>query len=1059
MRESNNNTREVKIYHLRTTYKKYTNFIINFQKHIERLYHEMIITINARNMALQQLNDLIKNMIAIFNENVKRIYRESDTEIIESDEKCFMPDDIYNDSDEYEKIYEPNQTEEILKTRSVSDLEELIDKNIAYKNYQKTMNMMGLLNNTQKEDPFENIKEKLLEIGSSKGFYSISDFLEIYIGEHYMYLIDESNKDTFNAYNRVFVPVGYTIDDMIPQYSKRIIVKPCDIDCDVLIENSLSICLQIDGESITIEGYIAHNPLNIYTRTSQINSKFIFNKKNKIEAILREYNHGIDKNFEIKYMRFINENSYFIYSPKEFVNRMINHYHKYIIMGNRDITVLMNEFIKSDLTNMYTMINLLLMGSRHHTKYASALFKLLTEKKINGQLLCDIIHSNLSYFGQAKLKKGISLIREELLRLKNLNIEEVSIEKKIASMDNMPESVKKYIMEKINEMKNGENVYKLQMAIDGLIKFPWKSNSSNYEYAMIRKSMSSSRDYIQNVAKKLDESVYGHENGKKILIELVGKWIQNPDSTGQVIGLVGPPGVGKTLLAKSISNALGIPFSIVGLGGISDSSDLIGHNFTYTGAQYGMIIRQMIQAGNWRCVMFFDEVDKVGKRNDTNEIYNTLIHITDPNMNKNFQDRFYSSSIDFDLSGVLIVFSYNNSDKLDPILLDRIKEIHISSYSIQEKIKIAQGYMMKELCTNIGFNRDKIHFDDSTIRYIIEKYTLEAGVRELRRKMEQILLKTNIDRIYMRGPFRNMMINYYEISNNVKKNKIFELEMEESDQKDSNIGISSYVTYKKSNIENMIDQNTLNKIFNMEIDEKLIIDKDLIHRYLDKPTLTFDEIHKRDIIGVINGLYATTVGMGGIVPIQISKSYISDCNDGINMRLRLTGNQQAIMKESVICAFTTAVNLINKTISDSLTNNYPNGFHIHAPDASTPKDGPSAGCAYATAFVSILLGKKINREIAMTGEIELTGKINKIGGLDAKLNGAKRAGVKKVFICEENRDDYLEIKKKSPELFDDSFKVEIITHIIDIVTNPEIILGVTLDDFDKDMLCEYGMKI
>ena len=160
---------------------------------------------------------------------------------------------------------------------------------------------------------------------------------------------------------------------------------------------------------------------------------------------------------------------------------------------------------------------------------------------------------------------------------------------------------------------------------------------------------------------------------------------------------------------------------------MSDSADLIGHSFTYSGAQYGMIVRQMIKAGNWRSVMFFDEVDKVSKRNDTNEIYNTLIHITDPNMNQHFQDRFYSSSIEFDLSGVLIVFSYNDSSKLDPILLDRIKEIHIPPYSVQEKISIVQDYVLKELCENIGFDRNKIHIDNEIVRYVTEKYTLEAG--------------------------------------------------------------------------------------------------------------------------------------------------------------------------------------------------------------------------------------------------------------------------------------------------------------------------------------------
>ena len=395
---------------------------------------------------------------------------------------------------------------------------------------------------------------------------------------------------------------------------------------------------------------------------------------------------------------------------------------------------------------------------------------------------------------------------------------------------------------------------------------------------------------------------------------------------------------------------------------------------------------------------------------------------------------------------------------LTPFLLDRIKEIPISAYSVHEKITIAQGYVMKELCENIGFTRDKIHFDDATIRYIVEKYTLEAGVRELRRKIEQILLKLNIDRFYMREPFKELMTKRYE-SEGLKKgkrgNKILEID-DLSDDKKS--GLASYVSYKKSAVENLLDQDTLNKIFNLEFDDKVNITLDLVHKYLDKPIIMVEEIHKNDFVGVINGLYATNIGMGGIVPIQIYKNYIGDCHDGTNLKLKLTGNQKQVMRESVVCALTTAVNLLNKDIISNIASNFPHGFHIHAPDGGTPKDGPSAGCAFTTAFISVLLGKKVNRQIAMTGEIELTGKVSKIGGLEAKLNGAKRAGVKKVFICDENKEDYETIKKKSPELFDDTFSVEIISHIIELVSNPEVILGVTDSDFDKDLLNDNRKK-
>jgi len=415
-------------------------------------------------------------------------------------------------------------------------------------------------------------------------------------------------------------------------------------------------------------------------------------------------------------------------------------------------------------------------------------------------------------------------------------------------------------------------------------------------------------------------------------------------------------------------------------------------------------------------------------------------------MNQHFQDRFYSSSIEFDLSGVLIVFSYNDSAKLDPILLDRIKEINISPYTVTEKISIAQDYILNELCLNVGIDRSKIYFADSIIRSIIEDYTIEAGVRELRRKLEQILLKLNIDRFYMRGPFIQIMKKKYI--------EIYNYDPFVTNEQGPTTGLKSYLEHNKTVFEDSLGDNIINKIYNLEYDDKLVITEDLVKRYLENPTITIDRIHQQNTIGVINGLYATSVGIGGIVPIQIYKNYISSSNDKNKLKLKITGNQKKVMKESVMCALTAAINLLNETTKTKIINKYPNGFHIHAGDGGTPKDGPSAGCAFATAFVSILLNKEINRKIAMTGEIQLTGKISKIGGLDAKLAGAKKSGVECVYICSANKDDYEKIRANNPEMFDNNFQIKIVEHIIDIVTDPNVIIDVKDSDFDQIALLE-----
>ena len=1043
---------------LKNEYKKYTKYIIQHETHIDRLYNDWVIDINTRNSIFHKLDSLIKSMMKTYNTNL--IIRMQN-----------------------------NQNNQILENNIASD----IPDNKLYHDLREGMTLVQQIERIDvPSNPFSETAADLITLSKHYGISSMSLFLKIYLNANPKYLFNAELTDKFEIYDKIFVPYGLKIMRTYNAISSFTVKKTLS-DFEGLINNTCKIIINLEAISLKVVyyGYIVCDRLNTYIRTSQVCSKFIFDIKTQTKRILKSQYPDINDFFFNKHSKLFTGSIYLLNSPEEIAAIVADDYQNYHMTVNKNFNMIIKDFINNDIQSMHKIIMLFLLGNDTNINTAGLLFNLLKDKKIEGENVAEIIYHNLSYFAQVKLKKVLYSIKNEIARIKTLTSDDISIDKRLAALSNMPDNVKGFILEKMNEAKTGENNYKLQAAINGLMQFPWKPKRQPNEYVEIGKSIFKSRDYLKNVAKKIDETVYGHEHSKKILLELVGKWIRNPESTGQVIGLVGPPGVGKTLLAKSISAALNIPLAIVGLGGMNDAADLIGHSFTYSGAQYGMIVRQMIKAGSWRCVMFFDEVDKVSKRNDTNEIYNTLIHITDPNMNQHFQDRFYSSSIEFDLSGVLVVFSYNDSEKLDPILLDRIQEIQISAYSTQEKISIAQKYIINELCKNIGFNRDKITFHDSTIKFIIEQYTSEAGVRSLRRKLEQILLKLNLDRIYLSGPFKEIVKKKYHDNQQLDM-----LEWNDSDPMDdlmpvgvdnqSNLidnqtlnptdnqtlnsidnqslnsiseapGLTKYITPQPNKIEELLSHDNLNQIFNMELGYTLTITDQLVRTYLDKPLMTMEEIHKNNLVGVINGLYATPIGIGGIVPIQIYKNYIGDSHDQeSNLKLKITGNQKQVMKESVICALTVAINVLNENVKKQIFSKFPHGFHIHAPDGGTPKDGPSAGCAFATAFVSILLDKKINRRIAMTGEIELTGKISKIGGLDAKLHGAKKAGVSIVYISKENFDDYQTIRKKHSDLFvDNSFKVEVVEHIMDIITKPNVIVGVDNADFDQTMIAEY----
>ena len=478
--------------------------------------------------------------------------------------------------------------------------------------------------------------------------------------------------------------------------------------------------------------------------------------------------------------------------------------------------------------------------------------------------------------------------------------------------------------------------------------------------------------FLNNLTDLMDSAVYGHDNAKKQIVNLMAQQIRNPSCQGGVIALYGAPGVGKTeLIKKGIAKAMDKPFIFISLGGAQDSSFLEGHSFTYEGSIYGRIAQALIDAKCMNPIIYFDELDKVSESHRGEEIINLLIHLIDPVQNKLFRDKYFYD-IDLDLSKVTFIFSFNDPSKINYILRDRITMIETKYLTNDMKLHITKNYLLKEICKDVGINENDVIIMDEIITDIINNYTNEGGVRKLKEHLYRIVRELN-----------------------------------------------------KANL-------TKSKIGNQFIKFPLNLSQELYYElYKSKPKYIHLTVHKEDGIATVNGLWANSLGQGGVLPIELVLIPSKDV-----MSVKATGSLGDVIKESIEVALSVAWNKL-----DEETKNYwmtkwsktPECFHIHCPDGSTGKEGPSAGAAMTLAFYSRLINKKVNHLVAMTGEINLREEITEIGGLDEKLNAAKRGGATRALVPYNNKIDLENVIKNNPKLIDDKFEVLLVSSFDEVI--------------------------
>ena len=544
---------------------------------------------------------------------------------------------------------------------------------------------------------------------------------------------------------------------------------------------------------------------------------------------------------------------------------------------------------------------------------------LQTEKRIRGRVKRQMEKTQREYY----LNEQMKAIQKELGKEgEDGGDDTAELEKKLESLK-LPKDVKEKAKSEFKKLKQmspmSAEATVVRNYLDWIVSIPWSKKSR------FNKPIKYSEDV-------LDNDHYGLEKVKERIIEYIAVQKRTKKLKGPILCLVGPPGVGKTSLGKSIAQSTGREFVRVSLGGVRDEAEIRGHRRTYIGSLPGRIIQSMKKVTTKNPLFLLDEIDKLGSdyRGDPSA---ALLEVLDPEQNDKFNDHYLE--VDYDLSDVMFITTANTLN-IPPALMDRMEIIRIAGYTENEKLEISKKHLLPKVYKQHGLSEREISIDESALLETIRRYTKESGVRSLERELSKIARKAT----------KKLVSN---------------------ESKD------------------------------------LKVTKDNISDYLGVYKYRYGEAERDDQIGIVTGLAWTEYG-GELLTIE-----------GAMMpgkgRMTVTGNLKDVMKESISAAASyVRSNATKYGIKPPLFDK--RDIHVHVPEGATPKDGPSAGVAMATAIISLMTQVPVRKDVAMTGEITLRGRVLPIGGLKEKLLAAARGGIKTVFIPEENKKDLSEISEE-----------------------------------------------
>ena len=560
------------------------------------------------------------------------------------------------------------------------------------------------------------------------------------------------------------------------------------------------------------------------------------------------------------------------------------------------------------------------------------------EQDISSKVKSQMNQNQREYY----LREQLRVIQEELGGVDELEEELDNFRKQLDELE-LEEKTREKVEKEINRFSkmqpSSAEATVSRNYIETILSLPWNKESGD------------NIDLIK-AEEILNEDHYGLEKVKERVLEYLAVIQLSESLKGPILCLVGPPGVGKTSIARSIARSIGREFVRMSLGGVRDEAEIRGHRRTYIGAIPGRIISAIKDTGVKNPVFLFDEVDKIGA-DYKGDPASALLEVLDPEQNKDFTDHYLE--VPFDLSKVMFITTANSTSTIPGPLLDRMEVIDVSGYTEEDKVQIAQKYLVPKQIKQNGLTKSRISFTEAGIRNVINYYTRESGVRNLEREIGNICRKVA----------RNVVT-----------------------------GDTGKVSVRPKKVQ----------------------------EFLGKKKVHFDIIKGETEVGVTTGLAWTIVG-GDTLFIEAAAL------PGTG-KIQLTGQMGDVMQESAMTGISYIRSVSKKLkIEEDFYKNYD--IHIHIPEGAVPKDGPSAGVTMCTAIISALTGTPVRKDVAMTGEITLTGKVLPVGGIREKVLAAHRAGVRKVLLPAENEIDIQEI----PEIVRDDMEFVLLKHVKDVFPN------------------------